>query len=256
MIDAEKKYNGKVVDCHSHILPGIDDGSVDMEMSLEMLRMAAGDGVTDLFLTSHGFEVMEDPAHVKETFEQVRQAAEDQGISIRLHGGCEIFFDMKNNRKKKPEENMAYFIEQLQAGNLFPYWGTKYVLTEYYYHADKKEALMVAKALLAAGYVPVIAHLERYPHLVEAGLAEKLVKLGCMIQINAYSLVEERKEITRETARYLLNKGLVSFLGSDAHRTTHRPPMVGSGVQYIWENCEEAYARAVLYENAEKYLMQ
>lgn len=75
------------------------------------------------------------------------------------------------------------------------------------------------------------------------------------MQINAYSLVEEKNESTKELARMLLKNKLVTFVGSDAHRTTHRPPNIKSGVDYIYQNCDGQYADDICFRNAERYLL-
>ncbi len=75
------------------------------------------------------------------------------------------------------------------------------------------------------------------------------------MQINAYSLVEEKSEITKGGAKYLLENKLVHFIGSDAHRTTHRPPRMKRGVEYIWGNCDKEYAKDVIYRNAYRCLL-
>ena len=66
---------------------------------------------------------------------------------------------------------------------------------------------------------------------------------------------EEKNESTKELARMLLKNKLVTFVGSDAHRTTHRPPNIKSGVDYIYQNCDGQYADDICFRNAERYLL-
>lgn len=86
-------------------------------------------------------------------------------------------------------------------------------------------------------------------------LAARFRELGCFIQINAYSVAEEKDPAIRQRARRLLEQKLVDFLGTDAHRTGHRPPIAEMGLRWLHENCEEDYAYAVIRGSAERLLM-
>ena len=101
----------------------------------------------------------------------------------------------------------------------------------------------------------VLAHVERYSNLAnDDETLNTLLAWGCRIQINAYSLAEEPKPSTKAFARRLFDERKVSFLGSDAHRTDHRPPCVKNGIRYIYDHCDVDYANAVCYENAKLLL--
>ena len=101
----------------------------------------------------------------------------------------------------------------------------------------------------------VLAHVERYDNLADDEAAlNTLLSWGCRIQINAFSLAEEPKLSTKAFARRLLDEKKVSFLGSDAHRTDHRPPCVKNGIRYVYDHCDVDYANAVCYENAKRLL--
>ena len=119
-----------------------------------------------------------------------------------------------------------------------------------------KEVLSYVKQLLEdTEYVPVIAHAERYPSLNEDETALKVLRNWKIpIQINAYSLVEEKNHGVRDFARKLLDHKIVTFIGSDAHRLDHRPPNVMSGLMYIYEKCDKNYADDICFRNAQQYL--
>ena len=74
------------------------------------------------------------------------------------------------------------------------------------------------------------------------------------MQINAYSLVDETNENIKRHARKLLKEKCVTFIGSDAHRTDHRAYMIKHGIDYIYNNCDVAYANDICYKNAERVL--
>lgn len=101
----------------------------------------------------------------------------------------------------------------------------------------------------------VVAHIERCRHLEKRmDVVGQLQEMGCLLQMNAYSLVRESRPETKTFARQLIAEERISFLGSDCHRTNHRPPKVQEGLRYIHENCEPAYAHAICTENAQKLL--
>lgn len=248
------EYLGPIVDTHSHFMPYIDDGSISMEMSVDMLQIAKEEGVTDLFVTSHGDYVCEQVDKYHKTFEQLKKEAEKAGV--RLFMGCEVFCEISSWDFEVDNDDIKLVINALDEGIYPVYNDTDYVLTEFDIGVQPADALYIVKRIQSAGYIPVLAHVERYPFLIRENFVEKLVEEGCLVQINAYSLQEEKTKIFKQNARYLLGKGLVNFIGSDAHRSDYRPPRMRKGVQYIWEFCDKEYAQDVIYRNAYKNLLR
>lgn len=120
---------------------------------------------------------------------------------------------------------------------------------------DTDEMMYCISNLMKAGYKIILAHTERYHYVIDGiNTVRKLKQMGCLIQINAYSLVEESNERTRGLANEILSAHLADFIGSDAHRTTHRPPRLESGVEWIYSVCDKEYADSICYANASKYL--
>lgn len=238
-----------LVDCHVHCIPGVDDGSVNLDMSLEMLRMAYAQGERAIICTSH--DLAYQPECEQETcaaFETLKAAAFEQLPGLKLYKGCEIYC--------RPEK-MDYILEDLEKGIIPSYNNTKYVLAEFY-DPDAfsfEEVSFCLEKLAAAGWTPIIAHMERYPSMVSTlEQVRTLKEMGCLVQINVYSIEEESKDTTREWANELLAAGLVDFLGSDAHRTTHRPPSVAIGLKSLYARYPREYADAISFGNAVKYL--
>lgn len=249
-------YEGSVVDNHSHLMPGIDDGADSMEMTINMLRVAEQEGVTDLFLTSHGENVCEKPKEYEVVFQNVISEAANQGIQIHLLKGCEVFCNLTTWDLDKEHDEINLIIHGLNKKMYPTYNNTKYVLVEFNIDVQSDQAFYIVKKIQKACYIPVLAHVERYPFLIKEYFVEDLVEIGCLVQINAYSLVEEKNDVYKKNARYLLGKKLVHFLGSDAHRSNHRPPKMKSGVQYVWETCDKEYAKDVIYRNSNKYFIK
>lgn len=237
----------RMTDIHMHLIPGVDDGSFSAEMSMSMLFMAYRQGVRAVFATPHSPAFLRDRDFVLDQFASLKEQAEKLPFDMRLYLGCEV--------RCEPHA-MEQTLERL-AGGIFPSInGTRYVLTEFSTGVQPPDALQMASQMRAAGWIPIIAHAERYPALSDGGTAEKMLDLGCLFQVNAYSLEEEAEEAAAKRARRLLQEGKVSFFGSDAHRMNHRPPSVEGGLRYLYRNCRREYADAVAFGNAEKYLYQ
>lgn len=233
-----------MVDTHIHIIPGVDDGAIDMMMAREMLDMLVEQGVTDLIATSHSDSFLANHQKVMDQYGKLNVLIEETKLPIKLYLGSEVYCETVW---------MDEIIEGLNEGFIPSLNGTKYVLTEFY-DIEEKDARYCLMGLLEAGWIPVIAHAERYRKLKPSFL-KKMKKLGCLIQMNAYSVGGEANPITKVIAYNLLQSELVDFLGSDAHRTTHRPPMVKKGLGFLEKYLSEAYVKKISYENAERLLL-
>ena len=233
-----------MIDIHGHYLFGIDDGATDLEMSVAMVLLAQEQGVTELFCTSH--DIGEQDCY-DANFALLQEYLQRENIPIRIHPGCEVYCTPYNIRD---------IITDLKHGALHPMGSSKYVLLEFHPYVEPSDLLaMVQQVRNETGLLPIIAHAERCLFLAEEpGALNVLFRWNTPIQINAYSLVEESNPAIREFARLLLAEQRVTFLGSDAHRSSHRPPQVSSGIDYIYDTCTEPYARAICYENAARLL--
>lgn len=227
-------------DIHSHVLFGIDDGSRSLQMSLSLLRAAEKEGIRHLVCSSHSYGHFE---NYENKFISLQQAAENEGIAIRLYRGCEIQCDAWC---------ISDTIYDLNHHMLPTINRTPYALIEFYPTASSDDILYCVNKLCAeTSNKFIIAHVERHRNLEENWqIIEQLQCMGCLFQLNAYSLVEEQREATKSFARNLLKEERISFLGSDCHRPEHRPPIVQSGLRYIHETCTPEYAQRICTENA------
>ena len=235
----------KITDLHMHVVPGVDDGSFDMRMSLVMLEIAYEQGVRDVFCTSHNVYSEEEITRYKSQFMMLQMMAKSRLPDLKLHMGCELLC---------AGEYIDDILYGLEIGVFLPLGNSKCVLTELYPDVTPEEAKVVVEALVAAGWKPILAHTERYPALFEGGTLKELINLDAKIQVNLYSLVEENKDDIRERARYLVDNRLAHFAGSDAHRINYRSPKYESGIRYIDEHCGKEYLEAVCYKNAESLI--
>jgi protein-tyrosine phosphatase len=131
------------------------------------------------------------------------------------------------------------------------------ILVEYVNFAMKySDMKMTLDCLREQGFIPIIAHMERYYALVlDIAAAKALHDDGCYIQINAYSVTDGETEQIRNRAKELLDAGIVDFIGSDAHRTYHRPPNISRGIRTLYENYDKDYVDRMVYKNVEDLIL-
>lgn len=236
----------RIIDIHAHVVFGLDDGSADLEMSLEMLRRQVEQGVTDVICTSHSWGKWQ---NYEKNLEALRAAAGAEGLKVDLWTGCEVacsrgIFD----------EVLGW----LNGVSRPPLAKSGLMLMEFLPDIPAEELVSCLKDVAnRTEYTPVIAHAERYAILHEDENAyREIASLGLPIQMNAYSLFEEKDEKIRELAKRLLEDRLVTFIGSDAHGAVRRPPCIRNGIAYIREHCGSDYAEAICWRNAQRYLLE
>jgi len=140
-----------VVDIHSHILPGIDDGAKNMQETIEMIDIAVEEGIDVIIATPH-YEIGIDPEFLKkyqEVYNDVLQYIESHEIPLQLYQGNEIYYS----------ESIP---ELLQSGNIHTMNGSRYVLVEFLPSVEYSSMERAFRKLLYAGYWPILAHTERY----------------------------------------------------------------------------------------------
>lgn len=236
--------NKKMICIHSHILPGVDDGAESFAETFLMLLRAEGDGVCGMFATPHSGKMSE---HVKAYFERVSECAKDLFENMTVYSGCEVYCE---------GASMEHVLEALNSGRYPTLNSTKYVLMECSYWTDAENMTACVNALAAGGYVPVVAHMERYQYLRgNMELVDQLLKLGALMQVNVYHLSEEANETIRDWARRLVLQKKAHFLGTDCHRTNYKPPSARGGLAWIYDNVDRAYADALAFGNAARMLI-
>lgn len=195
-----------MIDTHCHLLPQIDDGSTSFEISLEILRLMAEDGINQAFLTSHYLPSLYqyDRALYDEKFEELQSKVQKEGINITLHPGFEVFLNPNT-------------LNDIERFNLT--LGTShYVLIESDLNGLPKDFYENVYPLLRNGYRPILAHAERYVSIMnKPHNAKLLMEKDIYLQINAGSILGQYGEKVRQTAWVLLNKGWAHLLSSDNH---------------------------------------
>lgn len=229
-----------MVDIHIHVIPDIDDGSDNLEESLNMLRLAAAQGVTSVIATPHSSAFDFGYDKVRKEYAGLLSAVSEERIPVRILLGAEILCY---------ESDMDEIIHYLQMGIYPTLNNTRYVLAEFFPNASKKAIEYCLYRLIEAEYIPVLAHAERY-HNFDLESADRLHREGVLIQMNVYSVREESYDRIKKRVRKLLDQQLVDFAGSDAHGMQHRPPSYTPGMEYMYGNYEHTYVDKILQDNA------
>lgn len=198
-------------DMHSHLIPGIDDGSKSMEESLELLRRLEGFGLKKVITTPH---IMSEyyrntPEIIGMGLEDLRKAAKAEGISLQLEAAAEYYMDEIFLEKVKAEEPMLTF-------------GDNYILVETGFINKPQMLLDIIFNLEMAGYKPILAHPERYQYLIaDKKLQEELIERKLLFQVNLLSLTGFYSKQVKDFAEMLVDRGVVSLLGTDCHNARY-----------------------------------
>ena len=200
-----------MIDIHSHVVYDIDDGPSDIEMSLDILNSAKLKGVNALFLTSHymedGYKASGD--RYVERFNAIRDYINREDLQVEIYPGNEVMI----------YPDMA---KDLYDGKFMTLNNSRYVLVELPLTEKVMYLENVLFEIVSKGYVPIIAHPERYVYFQDdVEYFKVLLSMGALLQINAGSIVGAYGSGAEKTAKYLLKNGMVQFIASDSH-SPHR----------------------------------
>ena len=197
-----------IKDLHSHILYGIDDGSKTIEESIVLLKEMEKAGTKELILTPHYIENSKYNANNRSKealFKQLKKKVKEEKINIDLYLGNEVFFS--NN-----------MIELIKKGEIKTLNKSKYLLFEFPMTRFYNNSLEVINQLVSNGYIPVLAHPERYTEFQKnPNLVIKYLKSGVLLQGNFTSLFGKYGRHSRKVLKLYLKNKWITFIGSDAH---------------------------------------
>jgi protein-tyrosine phosphatase len=203
-----------LIDLHSHLLPGIDDGSKNFAMSLAMARVAAADGISTMACTPHilpGVYNNSGPA-IRRAVARLAESIADAGIPVSLVTGADVHI--------APNLDV-----QLRDGRALTLNNSRYFLLEPPHHVLPPRLEDLVFGLQAAGYVPILTHPERLSWVEgHYDLIGRLVSSSVLMQITAGSVMGRFGRRPRYWAERMLDEGLCHLLATDAHNTEQRSP--------------------------------
>ncbi len=225
-----------MIDIHSHVLYGLDDGASDRLMSLAMLKMAAETGTTDIVATPHAD--VSYPFRPDLISRRMMELAEGSGGVPRIYTGCDFHLQYDNVRDAIAHPT-RYTIDH-----------KSYLLVEFSDLVIFKNSSEILESLMAAGMKPIITHPERNALLQQrvAMLAE-WVEQGCLLQLTAGSLCGDFGGSARKIAEELIDRGLAHFVASDGHDCTSRPPRLDHAFERVTSRWSPEIAKQLMVAN-------
>jgi protein-tyrosine phosphatase len=231
-----------LVDIHSHILPGLDDGAQTLDETLQMLQLAADSGTTDIVATPHANSAYAYDEQVAERL--VAEVSEAVGSLIRIHRGCDFHLNF-DNLSSALEHPMQFTINS-----------GRYLMVELPDLASLPVMRTVLSRLLAVRVVPIVTHPERNgPLCSNLPELQSWVRDGCLLQVTAQSFFGRFGNTAQRVAETLMNSGSVHFVASDAHDCRDRPPILAPAYKHVAQTWGQETADALFYDNPTAVIM-
>lgn len=228
-----------MIDIHCHILPNVDDGSESLEESIAMAKIAESEGITKIVNTSHcHFDFKYKKGNeLKLELEKFNQALKEENINIEVLLGNELYYT-------------SDLIERFDELDFFSMNNSKYILMEFSPINFPKNIEDVIYEIKIRGYIPIIAHAERYKQVQEdVNIVLDCIKEGALIQVNASSILGKNGEKAEDTSKKLLDNNMVHFVATDAHSSNRRRPLIKDSYNYILKNYGKEVAEKLFIEN-------
>ena len=234
----------RLIDIHTHILPGVDDGSGSMEETIRMLRIAAEQNVRTIIATPH-YAANADNVPVDELY-RIRDMVQQEAMKIhedyKILLGNELYYSES-------------IVDSLKSKKALTLADSRYILVEFEVDENYKTIYHGLGSLIRSGYIPILAHVERYISLSRReDLVEELVKSGCYIQMNSSQLIGGLLDTQAHRNRRWLRRGLIHFVGSDCHSDRSRSPIMKDVVNILRRKHEERIIHQIFVDNPTKIL--
>lgn len=230
-----------MIDLHSHILPGLDDGSKNIEETIEMARISVSEGINKIVATPHHrkprYLTKKEDVLGKTIY--INSILKQKNIDLKIYTGMEI--------------RMSRDIpEKLRNDELLSLNESKYILIELPFKEELDYTEDVLHEIKILGYIPVIAHPERYQVVMnDPNYVKKLIEDGCLIQINSNSLTGQFGTECKQVAEILVKHRMVHLVSTDSHSSRNRSPRVKYGIERMKKISDENYVESII-SNAHK----
>ena len=236
----KNRTKGSMVDMHCHVLAAVDDGSQNMEQTIEMLRIASEEGISAMIVTPH-YKDGRHNASVQTILSRIAQVQEEvvrQGIFVDLYPGNEIFY-------------FHGVEDMLDKGHILTLNNTDRVLIEFSPSSDYTYIRNALDGIRASGYVPIIAHIERYECMLrDMTRVKELKNMDIEVQVNVSSAAGKLGSRVQKYIYEMLKGRYVDYMGTDAHDTENRIPEFQECYRKLEKKFDSDYINAVFYENA------
>lgn len=225
-----------MIDLHTHILPGVDDGAQTLDEALAMAQTAWRDGITTIVATPHRspWSYCSDRADAERRLAEVCAALLQEGLETRLLLGSEAFV-------------APNLVEQVREGLALTINGGRFLLVEWPYDQFPTFSEQVIFDLQVRGIHPIIAHAERYRFVRrDPNSLARLIERGVLVQVTAGSLLGELGPEIQHLSEILVACGLAQVIASDSHGVDRRAPILSQARDRVARLIGEERARAMV----------
>lgn len=234
----------KKIDIHTHVLPEVDDGAKNWEVCLEMLARSAECGVEKVIATPHylPWRPGNTPNQIRELCMETQKKLEKKhGISIDIYPGNEIYYNMD-------------VIQLLKEGKVLSLANSRYILVEFGTGESYQVLCRAVKDFRDAGYIPIVAHVERYACLRQEGKLQELKEMGALFQMNVEAIQGGILNADSRWSKKCLVSQKIDFLASDMHGLQRRTPLKSEDLSWLQKKIDIQYQKQLLYKNAQRIL--
>jgi protein-tyrosine phosphatase len=225
-----------MIDIHNHILPGLDDGAKDLEMSVAMANVAVQEGITHILATPHhrNGEFVNSRAQVEEAVGKLQVELDQRGINLVVFPGQEVRLH-------------GDLLANIDAGEiLFTDLDEHYLLIEFPSMEVPHYAEQVFFDLLSRNIRPIIVHPERNQKIIEKpDILKHFVDMGCYAQVTAASYLGEFGPGVEDASSYMIENNLVHMMASDAHRLSGPR---GFNLEAAFEKMQSTYGSSIVFD--------
>ena len=243
VLSGESITYDKLIDMHCHILPGLDDGAVTMEETVKALAAAKRQGISVLICTPHFNPDQKNasPEQIRQMLEKTKKRSDEAGLDLEFYPGQELMY----------HSDLPRFLEQ---GEVLTLADSRYVLVEFVEDVSYREIIKGILRLMDYGYLPILAHYERYRCLMDKKRKQELKQEKIFLQMN-YDTVQRTYGIFHKNPfRTDLEQGIVDFMGSDCHGSHFRPYRIGPSLRWMEQALTEEMKQKIFVDNPGKIL--
>lgn len=228
-----------MIDMHCHILPGVDDGASDLEEAIEMAKIAQSEGIRKIVNTSHfhpEFKYKMGEGLINE-IGKFNLVLKENNIDIEVLLGNEIYYSDE-------------VIENLKELEFHTLNDSRYLLIEFSPMNVPKNLANVVYEIKLKGYIPILAHVERYNSIMEnPNIIYDCIKEGAIIQVNASSILGKHGKEIKKISDILLDNDMVHIIASDAHGSERRRPQLKGAYDFVKSKYSEDVAKNLFINN-------
>ena len=233
-----------MIDVHCHILPEIDDGSKTMEESIKMAKIASEEGIKKIISTSHFHPeskfIM--GKELENKIENLNYILKENKIDVEVYIGNEIYYTQD-------------LLSKLDELGFYTLNNSRYVLIEFSPIKFPENLADIVYEFKLKGYIPVLAHIERYSDIVKSpNLVYDYINEGALIQVNASSIVGKNGKEVKKLCDILLDCDMIHFVGTDAHGSDKRRPLIKDAYYYTEEKIGVRKAKKIFYSNPQNMI--